>query len=310
MPKLSVEIPEKLKPYAFHGVDLHWKESDKEAVGECPWCGRENKFFVSLETGQWRCVVCQEGTAKGGGNSYVFLRLLWQESMQAAKNQERLYQELAADRGLMRTATLKRWGLAPSILTGDWLVPGYSVDGKINQVYRYLKRGDRKAQVPTSGHGHQLFGLSHYDAKKTVNYLAEGVWDAMCLEEHLTCAKLEKDGSLSPTSSIKQSLLANACVLAVPACSVFFNAWSVLFASKTVNLMYDNDHPRKHPRTNKEISSAGFEGMKRVALILSQSSAPPSQINYLRWGETGYDLSLPSGYDVRDKLAGATCRIP
>lgn len=53
-----VDKPEKLKPYLFHGVNLNWTSGQQtgEATGQCPFCGREDKFTVNIETGQYRCL--------------------------------------------------------------------------------------------------------------------------------------------------------------------------------------------------------------------------------------------------------------
>jgi hypothetical protein len=44
--------------------------------------------------------------------------------------------------------------------------------------------------------------------------------------------------------------------------------------------------------------------MKRIAKMLLSSKEPPVNINYLKWGTEGYDLSLKSGTDIRDLLTG------
>jgi ribosomal protein L37AE/L43A len=56
VPKVS-DKPVNLRPYLFHGLDLEWEGRD-QAVGECPFCGKEGKFYVALETGKWDCKVC------------------------------------------------------------------------------------------------------------------------------------------------------------------------------------------------------------------------------------------------------------
>jgi hypothetical protein len=33
--------------------------------------------------------------------------------------------------------TLWEWGCCQSVITGDWLVPGYSVEGEVSQLYAY-----------------------------------------------------------------------------------------------------------------------------------------------------------------------------
>src|SRR5690349_18463068 len=102
MPQVDTR-PESLRPYLYHGINLSWKDGGAEAVGDCPFCGREGKFSVKIEDGRWRCLVCAEGTDKGGGNAYTFIRILWEESDKATKSG---YDELAIDRRLLSEESL------------------------------------------------------------------------------------------------------------------------------------------------------------------------------------------------------------
>ena len=149
--------------------------------------------------------------------------------------------------------------------------------------------------TPTFNHG--LWGVDLYDKGKGTVYLCEGLWDACALWECLYRAK-EVDAELVPVANPDDSVLADANVLAVPGCSVFMEGWSKLFAGKIVNLLYDNDHPRKQGK--KRVKGAGLQGMQRAASILSNATKPPAEINYLRWSTEGHDSNLPDGYDVRD----------
>ncbi len=156
--------------------------------------------------------------------------------------------------------------------------------------------------LPTPTLKHKLFGVNLYNKKKSEVFLCEGVFDAMALWETLRTTKRNDKGELISTANPNSSLLYEANVLAVPGCKVFFVDWIPLFSGKTVNLVFDNDHPRENPKTGKDIEPAGLSGMQRIAAILNADKKPPLVINYLQWGEHGYDLDLPSGYDVRDHL--------
>lgn len=300
-------VPDTLKPYLFHGVDLQWRDDDKEAIATCPWCGKEGKFSVSLVAGLWRCFSCGSGNKKGGGNVYTFLNELWKQSDAATSN----YSELRQNRLLLNSDTLALWNVVKSSITGEWLVPGYTPDNKLTQLYRYAAspddRNGKRRLLPTTTLKHQLFGMNQYDKQKDIVFLCEGPWDGMALWEVLKQAKVDADsGELTTTSNVSASLLATANVLATPGCNVFNEVWCPLFSDKTVNLMFDNDHPRVNPKTGKPILPAGHEGMRRIAGLLSESARPPARINYLRWGkEDGatHDPDLPSGTDVRDFLA-------
>jgi hypothetical protein len=48
MPKIT-ETPPVLLPYLSHGVDFVRENLSNQAIADCPFCGRENKFYVSEE---------------------------------------------------------------------------------------------------------------------------------------------------------------------------------------------------------------------------------------------------------------------
>lgn len=298
MPKLQSTHPDTLKPFMFHGVNLSWQDGDKQATGDCPFCGREGHFGVEIATSKFSCFLCGES-----GNSRSFIRRLWGQSDKDTTD----YQTLAEVRKLLYPDTVMHWGLAKSIITGDWLVPAYDAKGHLSQLYRYVKTPDRMHLLATPTFKHGLCGVNLYDKSKSTICLCEGVWDAMALWEILGHAKLiNTEEYLGPTTNPNRCLLADINVLAVPGCNVFLKAWSILFAGKVVNLMFDNDYPRKHPKTDKAIDPAGLCGMRRVTRILKGSTKPPAEINWLRWGEGGYSPELPDGHDVRDSL----CQTP
>jgi hypothetical protein len=106
--------------------------------------------------------------------------------------------------------------------------------------------------------------------------------------------------SLASTANRERSLLGGANVLAVPGCNVFSSSWLPLFKGKEVVVMYDSDHPKKHPKTEVAIEPAGHAGARRVAGMLAGTAR---SVSYLKWGEGGFDPGRPSGFDVRDFLS-------
>jgi len=307
-------VEEKLRPYTFHGVDLTPSgNGSHEAVGTCPWCGRE-KFSYNFDKEQWKCVVCGTGSNRNGGNVYTFLKILQEESHKTTKS----YQEVIASRKFLSKEPIEAWGMAQSFTTKDWLVPGYSPQGALTQLYRYILMGGKHRLLPTPTLGHSLHGVNLYDPQKPTLYVCEGPWDGMILWEILKHSKVNHEGHIVPTSNESQSLLASSNVLAVPGCTTFLDKWLPLFKGKTVNIMFDSDHPKKlcnrckKSRLAKEekcscgetegriILPAGFSGVKK---LVDKLGSFPEAINYLRWGEEGFDVNLPSGYDVRDYLS-------
>lgn len=291
------EVPDNLKPFAFHSVDLSWAKGAKEATGACPWCGND-RFSVEVATGKWRCFWCAKGTEKGGGNVKTFIRMLHEQGYEHTSS----YEALARDRKLLDPETLRRWGLAKSTITGEWLVPGYGPDGRLHQLYVYRKHKDRMVLLATPTLQHQLIGLPLYDKAKNTTYICEGPWDAMALWETLGMAKYTESGGMQVTASAGNSMLAAINVVAVPGCLVFREEWADLFPGHTVLVAFDNDHPRTHPRTQEKVEPGALHGQRRLIGMLSAANHPPEEIYHLRWGELGYNLDLPYGYDVRDAL--------
>ena len=298
MPVVQKDKPAALKPYLTHGVDLNYREGDREGIADCPWCGKEQKWYVNAETGLWQCKVCGEQ-----GNVYTFFNKLHEQS-----TTETDLEELATTRGLLSQESLKDWGVIRSILTGEILVPGYSPDNKLTQLYRYSKdwKTGRYALLVTPETNHGLHGVPLYDPKKPEVYVCEGFWDGAALWEILREVK-EENGKLLSTSNPKISLLSQVNVLAVPGANVFNPVWSKLLEGKVVTLLYDSDHTREH--NGKMVEGAGLAGMKRVAQILSRADSKPLEVRYLHWGEHGFDPQLPSGYDLRDHLKPHTTAV-
>lgn len=300
----SKDAPDTLRPYLFHGVDLDWKPNGKEAVGECPWCGRD-KFSVKIATGLWQCFVCAEGSAKGGGNATIFVRSLHKLGLETTKDVD--YELLRVDRKLLDINTLKAWEVVKSPITGDWLIPGYSVESKVCNLYRYtpIKGKDGKVKnrlLLTPTLGHQLHGMNLWKPDVDIVDICEGPWDGMALWEAMYFGGFNEDGDVSIFSSGNSRLSDSRNVIAVPGTKTFFQSWVDLVGGKTVNLWYDSDKP-KTLENGREVEPAGIEGVKRVSSLLFNSSNPPNTLNYIKWGEEGYDPDLPDGYDIRDALS-------
>lgn len=304
-------LPDSLRVYNFHGVDLNWADGVREAKGDCPFCNKEGKFSVTQETGLWHCWSCSQGKLdqrgeKSQGNALDFLRRLWRESFKRTKEED--YLTLAKERKLLHADTPRQWGAARSLASGNWIVPGWTADGRLKQLYRYtrIKKGNGDwvwCLLPGPGlssreedlqHGlfrigSELGGILQDSVRKV--YLCEGVWDGMALWECLAAL----DGNASNSSK------STWAVLAVPGCKIFSKFWTSLFSKKSVYLLFDNDHPQPL----REVGD-GLWGMKLVTQLLHGSGKPPEEIHYLAWGgkDLLHDASLPHGFDVRDWLTG------
>lgn len=314
MPTLQADdIPPSLKPYIFYGVKLKWTSTSKEAVADCPWCGSDNKFTVNIDRGVWRCLKCNEGTEKGkvinGGNITTFIRKLDELSLAETKSQD--YEALAKDRRLLNHTTPLEWGLSKSIITNEWLIPGFNTEGAMTTLYKYGYNYETKRTMlwPAPTIGHKLFGMQMFNHRADIIYILEGLWDTLAFwEVAIACKQRDINGEdlrLMPTSNRNASLLGNANVLGIASNLAFSDKWATdIFHNKIVNFMCQNDHPGKNKKTGAPLPPASYMGMERIAKLLSASATPPIEMNVLLWGEHGYDLKKPSGYDIRDHLAG------
>lgn len=300
MPKVTKKedtTPKNLRPYIFHGVNLDWKEGTEQATGECPFCQRDGKFSVNIESGLWRCFVCAEGNEKGGGNPLVFIRKLFEAAENVGTDED--YEALKEDRTLLSVGSLKAWGVRMSPTTNDWLIPGYDASGKLSQLYRYIN-GKLLPTPGSLGHGVHLIPKQ---VSGNVVYVCEGPWDAIAFWEVSRQAKVSDEG-LKVTGNVESSLLGEAFVVAVPGCGSVgepFKKWLKLFEGNKVVLLFDSDFPREI--NGKTIEPAGFAATKRAVGLLSRAEQQPSSVEWLEWGPEGFDLNFKDGYDIRDVLS-------
>jgi hypothetical protein len=287
MPVVNDE-PEGIRLFRWHGMDL--AERGNQAVGDCPLCGQGGRFYVNVENGKWDCKKCVTS-----GNPMEFIRRLYEKSREGKCNLD----NLAANRGLLDPNTLWEWGCCQSVITGDWLVPGYSVEGEVSQLYAYRLINGKMRLLVSPGLGQKFFTPHDMAGEAQTLYICEGVWDGMALWEVLGMARIAgksagegKGIRLAATGKVEESLRASTGVIAVPSAAVFFDAWAPVAEGREVVLLYHSDYP----------ITAGLNGMKRVAGILGLAKSKPSRLLYLHWGDKGYDESKPSGYDVRDVL--------
>lgn len=288
------EHPEKLRPYIFHRVNLSYSGT-ADAVGDCPFCGKEKKFFIDQKQGLYHCKVGCDG-----GNVYTFLRKLYPL---CSAPQEEL--EMIAEERKIEVDTLRRWGLVKSQLDGEWMLPAYSQKKEINNLYRWtrMKQKDgswKRRLLTTATLPHGIFGFHLWDPKKMNVAVLEGPWDGMRLEEELRKYR-NNQGKAVRTTDTEQSLLSQWNVIALPGVDVFREDWIPLFKGKTVAWLFDNDHPRLNVKTGEVLEPPGLKGALKNAKMVSKV-VKSQQI--IQWGASELlDQELPDGFDVRDFLS-------
>lgn len=306
MPRIFQKEPGEPRAFRHLGLELEPSRGGQMS-GDCPFCGRAGKFSVEEETGLWRCLVCSAGhDGSTGGNPLTFLRSFWE----LCDKQDSGYweQQLADERGFLDRSTLTEWGVVRSVLDGSWLVPGYSIDGRLDQLYRRIQVQDdgkwKWVLMPTpgiwsDGESHALHMPSmHHDRAKAEVHVMEGPWDGMAMWEVAKQMKVNGHGA-EVTGNIDSSMVGQAMVVAVPGCNVWRSNWTDMCRGKTVTLWFDNDHPREHPVGSGQFTQAGRDGMRRVAGLLAGIAA---KVRVIEWGGGHFDGKLPHGFDVRDWL--------
>lgn len=286
MPKAN-DAPQHLRPYLFHKVELPYQEgSTADACGTCPFCGREQKFFVSVKTGLYDCKTCNgrpSGSDGKGGNAYTFIReLYWLSQQQLSDVSQDELAEVAENR-TVSIESLTEWGLVKSAIDGEWMLPGYGDKGEVNNLYRWSLVKDKRRLLSTAGMHHCLFGVQFYVRDKSKIMLSEGPWNSIKLQEVLAEFNPEE--------------LAATNLLGVPGRDTFRDEWLQRFAGKDITILFDNDYPKT--RNGKVSPPGAFESTKTLAKKLR---AVAKSLNYLDWGAEGWTNEYADGCDVRDLL--------
>lgn len=235
-------------PYANLGVLLVKDANDPagQAIGDCPFCSRENHFFVSQATGLWDCKVCLEQ-----GNLTTFLtRFVEQGELQTSIKDYAVLEDL---KGLPRSV-LKRFSVCLHPLNPNlWLLPAKSTTGSTVNVYTYSPDDNRI--FATKGLSHSLTGMEFWRKDRGGHvYICEGQWDTYATADLFDA--LDDD--------------AEAVVVGVPGAGTFPAAWAPLFAGKHVHFLYDNDE-------------TGRRGMARAAATLFACPVKPLSVSKIDW---------------------------
>ncbi len=193
--------------YVQHGVTFSASTASDQAVGTCPFCGKEKHLYVNKTTGAWDC---KKGCGAGGLISFL--------KKKAEANQDRfkgkVALKLSEHRGMQRR-TLRAWGVG-------WDGKSYTVPvegtGKFTDLRRYLTGMNRG--LNTTGSKIGLLGKDN-GSKKV--WLCEGEWDAMALWECF------------------QQLEVKDTVLAVVGAGSFPKSAVDLMQDREVFVLFDND---------------------------------------------------------------------
>jgi len=257
--------------YEFHGTELH--KNGSQLCGTCPFCNKEDHFYVKQKTGQYSCKRCNEE-----GNLYTFLTKVHADAVSSTSRND--LESIANMRDGIPISVLKKHGICKSPM-GDIMIP-YRKPDSDNLVNLKKWNAEKKISYNTPGCNGLFF--VRWEASGPI-YVCEGEWDALALLNLMTEAEVE-----SPYS-----------IVAVPGAGVFKESWCSNFANREVYFLYDNDHDKEN---NGRTFNPGKDGMSRAVSVLLQTLKPEQKnkmmINIIDWSQAKNYDQLPDGFDVRD----------
>lgn len=245
----------------FGTLGLELEQHGTQLVGDCPFCGKHNKFYLDPKSTKWDCKVCHES-----GNDVTIM----------SRMHEKVWRPDLNDRHVAKLAEYRR-GLPDDAF---WLSPNLGYDSIADQ-YTWLVQkptgmpmGVRTFKLPKSGKKnavHQLkgtpLGLLGAEAmgdKGRIQepiYICEGEWDHHAWIWLLSVTKRK------------------GTVLALPGAGNFSQDWAGWFSGRDVIGCYDNDDP----------------GRKGTVVCWKRIKDVAKSLKFLHWDE-----ALKDGYDIHD----------
>lgn len=223
-----------------HGVVLESGASG-QMRGDCPFCGREDRFYVNAETGSWHCKKCDR---TGGLPQFL--------EYKTQTNQENLTDKrlalLANNRGVSPDA-IKAWRVG---WDGEQYTIPVDVCGKMYDLRRYQIG---KKVMATTGGKVSLAGIT--DPNSNVVWLCEGEWDGMAMWDVLKMNNI--DGSVY--STVGSSFPSHA----IP-----------IFEGKRVIALFDND---KAGRNASKRANSMLSGVAKQLLFLRWPEDVPDKFD-------------------------------
>ena len=266
--KYKIEVPKKLRPFEYHGVQFH-TESDDEFIGICPFCtGR--KLYINRKTTQYSCKHCGKT-----GNLSTFLKDI--VDMHLEDTTIKHYRSLSKLRGLP-VKVLKKFHLAYDTVNNRWLLPCQSINGTVRDV-RIWNSKTRKL-LCTRGCKSQLYNAVAFNPSTSTStlsnsgmdigivWIVEGEWDVLALDYLLQKAGPKRHLDI---------------VVGLPGGEVFKDEWVEYFHNHRVRVCLDND-------------SVGDRGAEKIRQRIGGSV---HNIKYLCWPD-----NRKKGYDIRDFVVG------
>lgn len=217
MAKATKDTEDKLAVFERFGLAFEMKA--RQAVADCPMCGKEGHFFVDPKTGKYDCKVCM---AKG--NAYTFMTHHHQTLLKETKVEH--YKQLSALRDNLPWQVFRDHQLAYDNVNKEWVIPTSSTGTNITNLRIYDPNSEHGV-ISSPGCSVTLYRGDKIAASGPI-FVCEGEWDAMALDWALTKG-WKAEGTYS--------------VVGVPGALIFKEDWLNLFKGREVYLLYDNDEP-------------------------------------------------------------------
>lgn len=202
---------DKLKGFKKFGFRSN-SSTSSQAIGDCIFCGKENKMYVNRNSQLWDCKVCMKK-----GNYVTFLEQV--HKMSISQFSKIALDKLAGNRGLPSSA-FTNWKLGKH--GNDYVLPIFNHEGKLQDLRTY-RFGNKLMSSP--GCQVSLLGLDNLSQapKENTVYLCEGEWDAIAL------------------NWLFKSLKHSSVVVGTPGAGTFKREWIPSFEGRNVVVLYDND---------------------------------------------------------------------
>lgn len=262
--------------FKFYGCNLVM--DNKQLIGSCPFpdCSKEDHFYANPGTGQWDCKVCLRS-----GNVHTFIKLL-HEVLQVQTNESN-FELLASSRVGIEWWVFQHFQLVWSDILDEWLIPGFSIERKVVNLYRWTTIADEKSET---GYSHPVysgpslkqipFGLQFLSKDRTKPlWICEGHWDTMAWYG-LLYNVVGKSG---------KPLIEDHDVIGAPGAGTFPKEYLHLLDGRDVRVLYDNDN-------------AGKEGVKRLVNLIANNNTITSKFGVIEWPS-----EFKQGFDIRDLIS-------
>lgn len=223
--------------FEHFGVDLPSETNGSgELVCSCPFCEKEDHFFINHDTTQYSCKICGEQ-----GNAYSFMQAVYEQAV--LETNAHSYTRLSAKRKKLHKDAFVQAHIAWSDILEAWLLPVLSTSGAMTNLLLY---GGDGPWIGAPGCSQHIYGLETIQPEGPI-FVCEGQWDTITLR-----------WLLRRTKEFKQPW----SVVGVPGASTFPKADLEPFSGREVYLLYDNDE-------------AGKKGMKSAIVKLNSVGATP-----------------------------------